>query len=143
LPLRSLRAAPDLSGSFNDQLQLGPLLFFGQEVAFHGGSEAALRAECELLKRKEAGCLVDSPKEDVLGLEFWPLGTDEAEDNYFALRNEAQRLKSTGAFIVVFEQETVNGKFVEEALSDGIVSACRVPVAAIIATTKVDGESDV
>ena len=131
------------SGGFNDKLQLGPLLFFGQEVAFHGGSESALRAERELLERKEAGCFVDSPKKIVLALEFGPLRADEAEDNDFAFRNKAQRLKGAGALVVVFEQEAVNGKFVEETLSDGVVSAFCVPVAAIVAAAKVDGESDV
>ena len=38
------RLAPDAASDVCDQAQLGPLLFFGEEIAFHGGGEAALRA---------------------------------------------------------------------------------------------------
>lgn len=100
-----------------------------------------MRAERKLLEWKKAGGLVDSPKKIVLALELRPLGAHEAEDNDFAFRNKTQRLKCAGAFVVVFEQEAVNGKLMEETLGDGVVSALRVPVAAIISPAEVDGES--
>jgi len=40
--------APDLAGGVHDQLELGPLLVPGEEVPFHRGSEAALRAEASI-----------------------------------------------------------------------------------------------
>ena len=35
--------APDAAGDVCHEAQLGPLLVFGQQIAFHGGGEAALR----------------------------------------------------------------------------------------------------
>jgi len=73
----------------NDKLQLGPLLLFRQQVAIHGGSEAALRTERELLERKEAGRLFDSPKKAFFTLQLRAFGADEPEDYDLVFRNKA------------------------------------------------------
>src|SRR6516162_6684321 len=56
---------PDLTGRIHDQLQFAPLVFFAQEVAFHGGGEAALRADGEVLDRHEAAGLLDAADQQV------------------------------------------------------------------------------
>ena len=53
-------SAPDASRSIGDQLQLCPLLLFGEEIAFGGGSETALRADRKILERDKARSLFDA-----------------------------------------------------------------------------------
>jgi hypothetical protein len=60
-----VESAPDLAGGVGGQLQFGPLLFFGEEIAFGGGSEAALRADREIFERNETRGLLDTAREVV------------------------------------------------------------------------------
>ena len=45
--------APNLVRDFDGEAELGPLLLLGQDVAFLGGSKAALRRYRELVERRE------------------------------------------------------------------------------------------
>ena len=76
--------------------------------------------------RSSAGRLeLTRPKTTVL-----PLGT------------RRRRLEGAGALVVVFEQEAIDGEFMEEALGNSVVAAFGVPVAAIVAAAEMDGEGD-
>src|SRR5262245_53111034 len=44
-------SSPDLVGEFDDHAQFRPFLLLGQDIAFLGRGEAALRREAELLER--------------------------------------------------------------------------------------------
>src|SRR4029453_18385816 len=88
--------SPHLAGGLNDQPQLGSLLLVGQRVAVHGGGEAALRGQAQLLQGYVGGCLVDAPPEVVLALQLAPLGGDQAQHDLLARRHEAQRGEAAG-----------------------------------------------
>ena len=45
----SVGLSPDFAGSIGDELELCPLLVFGEEIAFHRGGKSALRANCKLI----------------------------------------------------------------------------------------------
>src|SRR5580700_744744 len=47
-------SAPDAARGFGHELELGPLLLLGYEIAFGGGSETALRADREVFDRNES-----------------------------------------------------------------------------------------
>src|SRR5688572_444036 len=97
--------APHLVRQFHDHAQLRPLLLVGEDVAFLGRSEAALRRQRELLERRKFCRLVDPALDGVLVLERARLGGDEAEhDDLVALRQEAQRVEAAGAVGVVFQE---------------------------------------
>src|SRR4051794_19361303 len=57
--------APDLFGDLDDHPQLRPLLLLGQDIAFLGRGEAALRRQRELVERDVFGRLVDPPLDRV------------------------------------------------------------------------------
>src|SRR5262245_6024467 len=89
---------PHLFGDLDHFTHLGPLLRLGEHVAFLGRGEAALRAERELLERRELCRLVDAALDQVLGLQRAALGGDDADhDDLVALGQEAQRLEASGA----------------------------------------------
>src|SRR5215469_11498596 len=64
-------SSPDLVGEFDDHAQFRPLLFLGQDVAFLGRGEAALRRQAELLERSEFARFLDAALDIVL-LPRWP-----------------------------------------------------------------------
>src|SRR6266851_3558723 len=55
--------APDLARNLDTARELGPLLLLGQQVAFLGAGEAALRRQAELLQGRELRGLVDAALE--------------------------------------------------------------------------------
>jgi hypothetical protein len=58
-----LDGAPNVCGDFDAAFEFAPLLVFGEEVAFLGAGEAALRAEGELFEGEEFRCGVDAALE--------------------------------------------------------------------------------
>ena len=100
----SVRPPPRPRGNLDAQCQLGPLLIFGDRVAFFGAGEAALRrqASCSSgryfaassirrlsssLVSSVAGLLVTIPRTTIL-----------------SLGHEAERLEPAGALGVVFHE---------------------------------------
>src|SRR5580704_3199806 len=73
-----LALAPDVARCLHDEAELCGLLFLGQDVAFHGGGEAALRREAELVERDELGGLVDAALQRVGALQLTALGRHQA-----------------------------------------------------------------
>ena len=53
-------SAPDFLGKLHDHAQLRPLFVLGEDIAFLGGGEAALRRPAEPVEIGEFGCLVDA-----------------------------------------------------------------------------------
>src|SRR5215475_7566452 len=84
-------SAPDLLGKVDDHPQLGPLLLLGQHVALLARSEAALRAQAQLIEIDHPGGLVDAPPDQVPVLEPAGLGGDEAEHDHAVLRHQLKR----------------------------------------------------
>src|SRR5215212_8606184 len=81
---------PHLVRHIYRELQLGPLLFLGQDVAFLGRGEAALRRHRELLERREFCGLHQPPLDVFLFLELTELRGDDADhDHLVALRQIA------------------------------------------------------
>ncbi len=99
--------------------------------------------DCELLERKELGCLIDASESDpALRSSSGRLVLTRPSTTIFALGHKPQRLKGAGALVVVFEQESINGQFVEQTFRNGVVATFSVPVTAIVAAAEMDGESD-
>src|SRR5713226_386416 len=82
---------PHLLGHLDDARELRPLLVLGEDIAFLGRGEAALRGEAEPLEGNEPRGLVDAALERVLFLERSALRGDEAEHHRLARGHEAQR----------------------------------------------------
>ena len=58
------------------------------------------------------------------------------------MRHEAQGLESAGPLGLILEQESVHLELSEQFLSNGVVTAFGVPLAAIVATTEMNGQND-
>ena len=67
---------------------------------------------------------------------------DQAEDDGFSLRHEAQWHERARAIVVVFEQEPIDFERSEQFLGDRVVAAFGVPMAAVVAAAKMDRERD-
>src|SRR5262245_50837056 len=115
--------APHLFRHLHDPPQLRPLLLLGEDIAFLGRGEAALRREAELVERDELRRLLDAAFELVLRLKAAALGGDEAEHHHLAPGHEAQRLEAAGARAVVFHEIGVDGDLVEQDLGHRLVAA--------------------
>ena len=95
-------------GGRNDCPELGLFIGGGNSVAEDGGGESALRGQCQALERYVTCCLADARLEPVDGLLPSSLGGDEPEDGGLVRRYCGQRLESTGALVVIFEQESLS-----------------------------------
>ena len=115
---------------------------FGDEIALGGRSETALRAKREIFHGDEFCGFVDASGKLIGIFHSRDFGADEAENDGFAFGKEAQRFERAGAVVVVFEEEPVDVERGEHFLSDRVVAAFGVPVAAIVAAAKMDGERD-
>src|SRR5678816_2750959 len=91
-----LSPAPNFLGQFHDHAELRPLLVLGEDIAFLGRCEAALRRETKLVDVDEFRGFVDPPFERILAFELAALGGDEPEHHRLALRHGAQRLEAPG-----------------------------------------------
>src|SRR5258707_2608956 len=95
---------PNLVRNLNNLAHLRPLLLLGQNVAFLGRGEAALRAQRQLLQRRELRRLADAALDRILALQPAALRPDDADhDDLVALRQEPQRLVTACALGVVFQ----------------------------------------
>ena len=101
-----------------------------------------MRTDGELLEREESSGLIDPSEKVFFALERRALGADQSEHNDFTFRHKAQWLEGAGTLVVVFEEEAIDGQFVEETFGDDVVASFRVPVTAIVAAAEMDGERD-
>ena len=72
-------SGPDAVGDRHQVGELGPLLVFGERVAFDRAREPALGTQAQLLLGHEGGSFGHSGGELVVGLELGTLGCHEAE----------------------------------------------------------------
>src|SRR5690625_1872086 len=86
-------SAPDLGRRLDDEGELGHLVVVGQRVALHGGGEAALRGQAQLLERHILAGLLDPALQGVLGLQLAAFRRHQAEHHHLARRDEPQRLE--------------------------------------------------
>src|SRR5713226_4480503 len=141
---RERSLAPNVLGELDHLAHFGPLLFFGQNVAFFGRGKAALRAERELFERREFRRLVDAALDRVLALQRAALrGDDPDHDVLVALGQEAQRLEAAGPLAVVFEEVAVVVALREHPFGNRLVAARRNPGRAEVAAADVGGDDHV
>src|SRR5262245_29789736 len=101
-PIASHPRTPALPGSVPPHLvrhldaaaELRPLLFLGEQVAFLGRGEAALRREAELVEVDELRGFVEAAHELVLALERAGLRRHDAEHGELVLRQQPQWLEA-------------------------------------------------
>ena len=96
--------SPDALGGVDNELELAPLFVVGQEVAFHGGSKATLRAHAKSLHRNVSGGVPYPLSHEVQWFELRFLCRNKSENNKLILRHVFQWLKGARARIVVFQQ---------------------------------------
>src|SRR5262249_24548371 len=96
------RSPPHLLGNLHDHLQLCPLFFLGEDVAFLGRGETALRRQAQLIQRDIFRRFVDAPLDVVFALERAGLRRDQPEHELlFAFGKEPQRFEPAGAVAVI------------------------------------------
>src|SRR5215204_1435866 len=115
------RSSPHLPRRLHDQPELVDLLLVGDQVALDRRREAALRREAELVHVDVPRGFLDAALELVLRLELAALGGHEPEHHELALRDEAQRLETARASVVVLEEEAVHAELAEEGLRDEVI----------------------
>ena len=108
---------------FHDHLELRPLLVLGQDIAFLGRGEAALRRQAKLLEWNEFRRLLDAAPDVVLRLQPSAFRSDQAEHNGLVLRHQAQRLEATSALGVVFHEVAVHVDRIEQRFRYRLVAA--------------------
>src|SRR2546422_3390794 len=104
---------PYLPRRIHHDLQLAPLLFLRKQIAGDARSEAALRAERELVERNEARGVADAPDELVRGLDVAGFRSDQPDNHRDPSRNKPQRLEAARARSVVFQEQAVKAQAVE------------------------------
>src|SRR5262249_7398968 len=123
-PSRSASLPPHLFGQIDDLPPLCPLLVLGEDVAFFRRRKAALRAQGNLLERRELHRLVDAALDVVLLLERAGLRRDQTEHHdLVAPGQEAQRLEAARTLGVVFEEIAVIVRAAEQDLGDRLIAA--------------------
>src|SRR6187431_3203391 len=136
--------APNLVGELDDLAHLGPLLVLGEDIAFLGRGEAALRRQAELLERSELRRFLDALLDVALVLERAALGGYQAEhDLLVTLGQEAQRLEAAGALGVVFQEIAVVIDLSEQGFCHGLIAAFGNPGRAEIAAADMRGDDHV
>src|SRR6516162_11321045 len=76
---REGNSTPNLARDLADHAQLRPLLVLGENIAFLGRGEAALRRETKLIEIGEMRGLLDPPPDRILGFQRAGLGSDQPE----------------------------------------------------------------
>src|SRR5690606_37731159 len=118
--------APHLPGHVDHEGELAPLLLLGQQVAFLGGGEAALRAQAELLHRREGAGLLDAREHLVALFQLAELRRHEAQHHALvALRQEPERLEAAGAIAVVLEEVAVVVELAKQDFGHRLVASLR------------------
>ena len=133
---------PDFFCNLFNERQLAPLVLIGDKIAFLGGSEAALRAERQLLERHIFGSLTDTRDNVFLLFQSGILGGYQTQ-NDLLLADVAQRLETAGTVAVVLEEEAVHVAVAEQDLRYRLIAAGGRPGRAEVAATDVHGDNHV
>src|SRR5258707_5676683 len=110
-------------------------------VALYGRGEAALRAEGEALQRDITAGLLDARSHFLDALQTRLLGGYQAEHNDAIVGYVAQRLKSARALVVVFEQETLEMRLLEDA-SNWLIITSGIEFALVVTPANMHTKGD-
>ena len=102
-----------------------------------------MRAEAQLVERRELRRLLDPALDGVLALQRAGLRGDEAEHDGLALGQEAQRLEAAGAVAVPFHEVAIHRHRVEQHLRHRLVAAGGDEGGAEIAAAEMHGDQQV
>ena len=133
---------PDFFCNLLDERQLAPLIRIGHKIALLGGSEAALRAERQLLERHILGSLADARDNVFLVFQLGILGGYQTQ-NDLLLADVAQRLETAGTVAVVLEEEAVHVAVTEQDFRYRLIAAGGRPGRAEVAAADVHGDNHV
>src|SRR5579863_2084975 len=114
---------PYFARDFADHAQLGPLLVRGEDIAFLGRGEAALRRQTELVEVGEFGGLLDATLDRVLAFERAGFGRYQAEHRQASFLQPPQRLEAAGACGVVLHEIAVHLDPVEQHFLHRVIAA--------------------
>ena len=123
---------PDLSGGFGDQTQFCFLLSQAEQITFLSRSEPALGAESEAFQRDELSRFLDAALQCLLALKSRLLGGHQSKHNRAVVRDLTQWLEIAGAFVVLFQQETMESRSLEDLRCDWTIASTRVKFALIV-----------
>src|SRR5262249_12469858 len=130
-------STPNAARRVCNELQLCPLAVFRDQVPFCGRGKTTLGAKRQVFHGHKLLGFLDTLFENVGIFHLGNLGADESEHNRLPLRNEPERRKSSGALVIIFEQEPIDIERAKHFLRNRVVTSFRVPVAAIVPATKV------
>src|SRR5579862_2901593 len=116
-------SSPHLARDLADHAQLGPFLVLGQDIAFLGRGEAALRRQTKLIEVGEFAGFVDAAFDRVLGFQRAGLCRHQAKHRDTALLQAFERLEAPSARGIVFHEIAVHFDAVEQDLLHRIVAA--------------------
>src|SRR5205085_9926108 len=120
-----------------------PLVVLRNQVARCDGGEAALRAQCKILQRYIQRGLVDSSPQFILGFQPRFLCRDQSEYDALVFWNHSQRLKTSCALGIVFQQVGVDVKMGEQPLGNSVVSSLGVPPALTVSTANMKSSGEI
>src|SRR5262245_41089471 len=112
------RMAPHGPRCLHDPRQLAPLIILRQR---YGLAEPALRTERKLLKPEISRSCLDPPSQLVDRLDFGQLRRDETEDHDLVLGHKPQGREASRTLAVVFEQQAIVAKAIEQALRNSVI----------------------
>ena len=95
--------APHVLGDGLDECDLGPLLVFGELVAFLGGGEAALGGQAQAVERNVLGGFLDAGLDGVRILKVGLLGGNQAEHDLLVAGDFGERREIAGTVVVELE----------------------------------------
>ncbi len=127
-------STPDTSGSFYYEPEFPLLVFRGEAVAHYRRSEAALRAEGKSRKRHIPAGLANPLHELFASLQPPAFCCHQAKHNQLLFRHVPERLEGARAGVIVFEQEPLRVKLLEENGRNLIVAALGEPPAVLVAS---------
>src|SRR5262249_20334966 len=129
-------SSPDLSGSLTNEVQLGLLIGVRNQVSFFGGGKAALRTKRQSVQRNVSGGSLNTTFQFILILECRLLRRNQPQNHRSAFGHLLQWFESTRTFVIVFEQESLKARFLED-LRDRTIVSRRVELALIVSSAHV------
>src|SRR5262249_36227093 len=113
---------------------LAPLVLCGQDVALAATREATLWAQRQLVQMRPLGGAVDSALQSFGTLEISRLTRHESQRDNLPGRQEPQRGKVSGSFVIVLEKIPVHLNLIQQHVRDWLVTALRCPSTAEVST---------
>src|SRR5437879_11186967 len=118
-----LRISPHVGGHLDDARELRLLIGLAERIADDRAGEAALRAQAELLDRREPRSLVDAALEALRAFERGRLARHQSQYHDLAARKQPKRRERAGPRRVVFEKIAVRLDPVEQYIRHRVVAA--------------------